>query len=75
MIISSKNDYKQRLLDEIHGLSESELSKLLKLIHYRKGDDRCRQEKSVRQSSCPTRLGKTGGSKVEGVLEYIRRLW
>lgn len=36
MITCSKNNYKQRLLDEIQGLSESELSKILKLIHFLK---------------------------------------
>ncbi len=45
MIISSKNDYKQRLLDEIQGLSESELSKLLKLIHFLKREVLEREER------------------------------
>ena len=36
MITSLKNEYKQRLLDEIQGLSESELSKVLKLVHFLK---------------------------------------
>lgn len=36
MITSLKNEYKQRLLDEIQGLSESELSKILKLVHFLK---------------------------------------
>lgn len=35
-MITCSNNYKQRLLDEIQGLSESELSKILKLVHFLK---------------------------------------
>ncbi len=34
MITNSKNNYKQRLLDEIENLSESDLAKIIKLINF-----------------------------------------